>query len=210
MVKTIDYQKAEYVLSAVALEQLPPDIGAEVAFIGYSNAGKSSALNTLTGNKGLARVSNTPGRTQAINIFSLGSKYRLVDLPGYGYAKVPRPVRERWHANIEEYLQKRGSLRGLVLVMDIRHPLKELDYQLIEWTIECHIPLHILLTKADKLSRMQALKTLREIQAHVEKMGGEITLQLFSSLERVGVDEFQAQLKHWLLTLPEKKSHLIS
>jgi GTP-binding protein len=195
---TPDYAEAQYLKSATALNQLPADEGVEVAFIGRSNAGKSSALNTITGIKGLARVSKTPGRTQAINIFELeNKKHRLIDLPGYGYAKVPRVVKERWAENIDAYLQTRQCLQGLVLIMDIRHPLKELDQQLIDWTAQCQIPIHILLTKADKLSRNQQRKTLKDVQEALEMHGDTISLQVFSSLDRLGVAEAKAQLDTW-------------
>ena len=163
MAEQPNYQHATFQKSAVEINQLPSDNGVEIAFIGRSNAGKSSALNTITGVKGLARVSKTPGRTQAINIFDLSKTQRLIDLPGYGYAKVPRVVKERWAGNIDTYLQQRQSLMGLVLIMDIRHPLKELDQHLVDWTADCQVPTHILLTKADKLSRNQQNKTLAEV-----------------------------------------------
>jgi GTP-binding protein len=185
-----NYRMATFSKSAVELDQLPSDTGSEVAFIGCSNAGKSSALNAITGTRGLARVSKTPGRTQAINIFDLGSKHqRLIDLPGYGYAKVPKAVRERWGKTIDAYLQARDSLSGLVLLMDIRHPLKPLDQHLIDWTMSCHLPLHILLTKADKLSRNQQRKTLNEVTEALSDHGDLISVQIFSSLTREGVDD---------------------
>ncbi len=192
-----DYQKAKYLKSAAELDQLPPDQGAEVAFIGRSNAGKSSALNTITGIKGLARTSKAPGRTQMINFFSLDGQRRLVDLPGYGYAKVPLSVKERWEKNVNEYLQTRECLQGLVLVMDVRHPLKELDQQLIAWTVQCDLPLHVLLTKSDKLNKNTARKTLQEVQEELECFGDTVTVQLFSSNDRTGLDEAKAILSGW-------------
>lgn len=190
MMVKLAYQKAKYLTSAAELKGLPADQGAEVAFIGRSNAGKSSALNAITGIKGLARTSNTPGRTQMINFFALDeADHRLVDLPGYGYAKVPRVVRERWAENIDRYLQTRESLRGLVLVMDIRHPLKELDQHLIEWTVQCDVPLHILLTKADKLSNGAARKVLKEVEDALQIYGDAVSVQMFSALKRTGVEE---------------------
>jgi GTP-binding protein len=194
------YNKATFCKSAVELEQLPADTGSEVAFIGCSNAGKSSALNTITGQKGLARISKTPGRTQAINIFDLGNKQqRLIDLPGYGYAKVPKAVRERWGQTIDAYLQDRESLSGLVLLMDIRHPLKPLDQHLIEWTMSCHLPVHILLTKADKLSRNQQRKTLNEVTEALGEYGDLISVQIFSSVTREGVDDAKTVLDELLV-----------
>ncbi|MDF1759299.1 MAG: ribosome biogenesis GTP-binding protein YihA/YsxC [Coxiellaceae bacterium] len=197
MTEKLDYSKAHYTISATDLNQMPTDQGGEVAFIGRSNAGKSSALNTIAGIKGLARVSKTPGRTQAINVFDLNKTCRLIDLPGYGYAKVPRPVKERWAQYIDAYLQNRECLQGLVLIMDIRHPLKELDQQLIEWTANCEIPVHILLTKADKLSKNQQRKTLTDVTDALEMYGDTISIQCFSSLDRLGVEEARNKLDEW-------------
>lgn len=192
------YQEATYLISAAELSQLPPDKGCEVAFIGRSNAGKSSALNVITGIKGLARTSKTPGRTQMINFFSLDNdcKCRLVDLPGYGYAKVPLMVKERWELLIDEYLRKRKSLKGLVVIMDIRHPLKEMDRAVIDWAMKCKIPIHILLTKRDKLSASAAKKTLKEVQDGLKRYK-QISMQLFSSMDRTGLDDVKAVLDAW-------------
>ncbi len=191
------YQQTKYLISAAELNQLPFDSGYEIAFIGRSNAGKSSALNTITNIKGLARVSKTPGRTQTINMFALDSERRLVDLPGYGYAKVPLNIKERWQRTIDGYLQTRECLKGLVLIMDIRHPLKEIDRDVIAWTLGCEIPIHILLTKADKLKPAPARKVLKEVQAELDLYGDLISLQLFSSLDHTGLEEAQAQLSKW-------------
>lgn len=191
------YQQAKYLTSAAELHQLPPDEGHEVAFIGRSNAGKSSALNMITGIKGLARTSKTPGRTQMINFFALNENYRLVDLPGYGYAKVPRTVKERWEQMVDGYLKKRRCLKGLVVVMDIRHPLKEMDEDIIVWAVKCELPIHILLTKVDKINAPAARKTLKEVQEALSLYGDKITLQLFSSLNRTGLDEGKAVLNEW-------------
>jgi GTP-binding protein len=190
------YNNATFLLSSPTLAELPPDQGIEVAFIGRSNAGKSSALNTITGIKALARTSKTPGRTQMINLFGLDDNRRLVDLPGYGYAKVPLAIKHRWQRNINEYLQTRRCLKGLVLIMDIRHPLKEYDQQCIEWASRSNIAIHILLTKADKLSRGAAINTLIEVRKVVEQFDG-ITVQLFSSLSKVGLEEALLQLDSW-------------
>ena len=191
------YQKAKYLKSAAELTDLPPDTGWEVAFIGRSNAGKSSALNTITSIRGLARTSKTPGRTQMINLFALDEQRRMVDLPGYGYAKAPRVVQERWEQTTAEYLKTRECLRGLVLVMDIRHPLKEMDQEIIDWTVSCDIPIRILLTKADKLKSAAARKTLKEVDDALEQYGDSVSLQLFSSQDRTGVQEVQEQLDLW-------------
>lgn len=200
MTESPAYQEATYLISAAELSQLPPDKGCEVAFIGRSNAGKSSALNVITGIKGLARTSKTPGRTQMINFFSLDSKCfqcRLVDLPGYGYAKMPLMLKQRWQQLIDEYLRKRKSLKGLVVIMDIRHPLKEMDRAIINWTMKCKIRTHILLTKSDKLKPAAARKTLKEVQDGLKQYGKRISIQLFSSMDRTGLDDAKAALDEW-------------
>ncbi|MCH9644070.1 MAG: ribosome biogenesis GTP-binding protein YihA/YsxC [Gammaproteobacteria bacterium] len=192
-----DYQKAQYLTSAAELKQLPQDKGWEVAFIGRSNAGKSSALNAITGIKGLARTSSTPGRTQMINLFNLDDDRRLVDLPGYGYAKVPRTVQERWIENTNEYLKTRDCLKGLVVVMDVRHPLKDSDIQLIEWTTACELSIHILLTKSDKLNNSEQKNTLMKVQKELKQFGDKISVQLFSSIKKIGIDEARGLLNEW-------------
>ena len=194
------YQKAKYLTSATKFDQFPADKGAEVAFIGRSNAGKSSALNVITEIKGLAHTSKTPGRTQMINFFALNERERLVDLPGYGYAKVPRMVQKRWEELLDSYLKKRHCLNGLIAVMDIRHPLKEIDKDIIEWAVRYSIPVHILLTKSDKLSRNSARKTFEKVQTSVDAYGKKLTFQLFSSYDRTWLDEVKTILKRWLQT----------
>lgn len=191
------YQKAQYLTSAAELKQLPRDEGWEVAFIGRSNAGKSSALNTITDNKGLARTSSTPGRTQMINLFNIDESRRLVDLPGYGYAKAPRTLQERWVKTTNEYLKTRDCLCGLVIVMDIRHPLKDSDCQLIEWAVECELPIHILLTKADKLNNSEQKSTLLKVRKILKSYHGAIDVQVFSSLKKAGVQEARELLDGW-------------
>lgn len=193
----IAYSKAKYLKSATNLDQLPPDEGWEIAFIGRSNSGKSSALNTITGIKGLARTSSTPGRTQMINLFAIDDHRRLVDLPGYGYAKAPRTVRERWERTTDQYLQNRRCLRGLVLIMDIRHPLKDMDQQLIAWATSCGVSIHILLSKADKLTFSALRKTVKEVSEKLELYGDAISVQAFSSMERTGLDEAKEHLDVW-------------
>lgn len=192
------YHRASFLLSAPSLEFLPPDVGAEVAFIGRSNVGKSSAINTITGINGLARSSKTPGRTQAINLFSLDPHNRLADLPGYGYAKVPLEAKKRFQALINGYLETRECLQGLILLMDIRHPLKESDEQLINWAVHCEIPLHVLLTKADKLGHGAAAAALQHVEHALEAFAPSATVQLFSSLDHTGLDEVHKVLNHWL------------
>lgn len=193
------YHNAQFLLSALQLKDAPPDQGYEIAFAGRSNAGKSSAINTITGQKSLARTSKTPGRTQMLNFFKLDDDRRLVDLPGYGYAKVPDATQKHWARAMENYLRHRESLRGVVLLMDIRHPLTEFDWQMIEWCQHVNLPLHIAMTKADKLSRGAGKGTLQKVQATLknEAPNAAITLQLFSSLSRIGVEEAHAQLDRW-------------
>src|SRR5690606_12291316 len=153
MSNPINFHKATFFQSAPSIRECPSETGVEVAFAGRSNAGKSSAINTLTNNSKLARTSKTPGRTQLINFFSLSDSQRLVDLPGYGYAKVSRDLKEQWQRYLSEYLQNRRSVKGLILLMDIRHPLQEFDTTMLDWTAQAGMPVHILLTKADKISR---------------------------------------------------------
>ncbi|OGT40641.1 MAG: YihA family ribosome biogenesis GTP-binding protein [Gammaproteobacteria bacterium RIFCSPHIGHO2_12_FULL_36_30] len=183
----MNYNKAAYLTSATTLEQLPMDDGHEVAFIGRSNAGKSSAINAITNVTGLARTSSTPGRTQMINYFVIDDAHRLVDLPGYGFAKVPPAVKMRWQNLIVDYLETRKSLAGLILVMDSRHPLKDLDQQMIAWCVDFQVPLHILLTKADKLTKSAQQNALFTVEKALSTMG-DISVQLFSALKKTGVD----------------------
>ena len=197
----IKFQSAEFTTSAPSLKQCPDDVGCEVAFAGRSNAGKSSAINTLTRNKNLARTSKTPGRTQMINFFQLGEAQRLVDLPGYGYAKVPVAMKAQWDRHMAEYLQARKSLGGLILLMDIRHPLQDYDRQILNWAAQAGLPVHILLTKSDKLKRGPAQSTLLKVESFLREMDPGITLltvQTFSSLKKLGLPELEAQLNHWL------------
>ncbi|MEE4280076.1 MAG: ribosome biogenesis GTP-binding protein YihA/YsxC [Halieaceae bacterium] len=193
-----DYRRAAFLTSAAKLSQCPGDSGWEAAFAGRSNAGKSSAINSLTGNGKLARTSRTPGRTQLINFFALSDTQRLVDLPGYGYAKVPRKIKEAWNRQLEAYLSERQSLRGLVLLMDSRHPLQAFDEQLIAWACAATMPIHILLTKADKLSRGAGKQTLLKTRGQLSYLGDLATVQLFSSLKHEGHDELRAVLDRWL------------
>jgi GTP-binding protein len=191
------YQKAHFLKSVATLEQLPPDQGIEVAFVGRSNAGKSSVLNELTHNKNLARVSKTPGRTQLLNFFTLDETRRLVDLPGYGFARVPNEVRERWVETLDGYFQSRDCLKGLILVMDIRHPLQELDLSIIDASKQAGLPTHILLNKADKLSKNELRKTEAVVKKALDPFGESISYQVFSALKGTGVKELQAVLNSW-------------
>jgi GTP-binding protein len=191
------YTKAVFLKSAARVVHLPPDIGYEVAFAGRSNAGKSSAINCLTNIRNLAKTSKTPGRTQLINLFTLDEERRLVDLPGYGYAKVPLQTKLEWQKHLAHYLEIRQCLRGLILVMDIRHPLKDLDQTMISWALARGLPVHILLTKADKLSRGEIKSSLIKVRKHYELAQHLVTVQAFSSLKKEGVDELVAQLNQW-------------
>lgn len=200
MPANINFKKAQFLISAPTLKQCPPEDGAEVAFAGRSNAGKSSAINKLTANSKLARTSKTPGRTQLINFFTLDDeRQRLVDLPGYGYAKVPQAVKNEWQKHLSEYLQKRLSLRGLVLLMDIRHPMQEFDAFMLNWAIEADMPVHVLLTKADKLKRGAAKTTLLKLQQELKKTGSPYcSAQTFSALNGEGLPQLEAVLNQWL------------
>lgn len=196
---SIDYTAIQFLLSAAQVSQLPQDVGAEVAFIGRSNAGKSSALNALTEHKKLARVSKTPGRTQLINVFVLDETKRLIDLPGYGYAKASREKIHAWGTLAQAYLKQRRSLKGLILVMDIRHPLKKCDQDMLAWCSHAHIPVHVLLTKADKYAQHTAQKTLLAVEKMLLSFSiSHPSLQLFSATQPAGVAELRSQLSHWL------------
>lgn len=199
------YAQAVFLKSAARVDQLPPDEGFEVAFAGRSNAGKSSALNCLTGIKQLARTSKTPGRTQLINLFNIDESRRLVDLPGYGYAKVARRIKEDWQQNLAHYLEVRQCLRGLILLMDCRHPLKELDQVMVDWSINRQLPVHILLTKADKLSRGETKSTVLKVQRFYQSMAGLITVQSFSSLKKEGIDALISKLNEWFALTDDRR-----
>ncbi len=197
------YHRATFLISAAKLSQSPEDSGMEVAFAGRSNAGKSSAINVLCQQKSLARTSKTPGRTQLLNFFSLDEQRRLVDLPGYGYAKVAEKIKLQWQQELASYLQERKSLRGVFLMVDIRHPLKEFDRQMLEWSRHIELPVHILLTKADKLKRGAANNTLLGVRRELKALGGEVTVQLFSALKRQGIDQAHTKLDQWFQINPE-------
>ena len=194
---TIHLSKATFTLSAPDIRKLPEDSGIEVAFAGRSNAGKSSALNTLTNQKSLARTSKTPGRTQLINVFEIGENKRLIDLPGYGFAKVPLEMKNKWQKALGEYLEKRESLKGLVVLMDIRHPLKDLDRDLIEWAVDSELPVLALLTKADKLSQGKCSTEVLKVKKDLSSLNGNIKVQAFSSLKRTGAEQADAIICDW-------------
>lgn len=188
------YRQARFLCSAHALRDLPPDQGQEVAFAGRSNAGKSSALNAITDQRSLARISKTPGRTQLINVFPCSDTIALVDLPGYGYAKVPAKLRGHWEQTLPAYLAEREALRGLILIMDCRHPMQAFDESMLAWSQAAGLPVHILLTKADKLSRGKAQQTLLAVRRQLDEHFPGVSVQLFSAQTRQGVAEAHAVL----------------
>lgn len=196
-VTPLNYAKTYFVTSAPDIHHLPEDSGVEIAFAGRSNAGKSSALNTLTNQKSLARTSKTPGRTQLINLFEIEPNCRLVDLPGYGYAQVPEEVKRKWQRSLAEYLQKRESLKGIVILMDIRHPLKDLDQQMIDWAVQSQLSVMLLLTKADKLASGAQKKQLNMVKEAILPFQGDITVATFSSLKRTGLEQLKQKLNEW-------------
>ncbi|HET9032286.1 MAG TPA: ribosome biogenesis GTP-binding protein YihA/YsxC [Dokdonella sp.] len=199
---------AKFLKSAASLRDMPADHGWEVAFAGRSNAGKSSALNVLASHKGLARVSKTPGRTQLLNVFSIDDDRRLIDLPGYGYAKVPVGVRDQWRGMVDGFLRNREALKGLILIMDSRHPLKDFDRQMLDYAAGIAKPCHVLLTKADKLSRNVATSTLNAVRKELGADGSDdakVSVQLFSAPAKTGLDEARAVIARWLeITIPGK------
>jgi GTP-binding protein len=191
-------QHAVFYTTVNHLRDLPAHSLLEIAFAGRSNAGKSSAINTLANRNRLAFVSKTPGRTQHINYFSLGDDRFLVDLPGYGYARVPNAMKDHWRMLLSGYLANRPQLRGMVLIMDVRHPLTPLDRQMLEWFVPTGKPVHVLLTKADKLNKSDVAQTLRAVRAELAKICPNCTAQLFSSLSRQGIEEAEAAIGAWL------------
>ncbi len=194
----IHLSKATFTISAPDIRRLPNDSGIEVAFAGRSNAGKSSALNTLTNQRGLARISKTPGRTQLINVFEVAENRRLVDLPGYGFAKVPLEMKKKWQKALGEYLEKRQALKGLVVLMDIRHPLKDLDMDLIHWAADSDLPILVLLTKSDKLSQGKRSAQVLSVKKALAALDADIKVQAFSSLKRTGAEQANNVICDWL------------
>lgn len=201
----VHYAHARFVGSVARPAQLPPDRGREVAFAGRSNAGKSSALNAITGRRGLARTSKTPGRTRLINLFALDDGRRLVDLPGYGYARVPEVVRRDWERLLADYLDARDCLAGVVLVLDARRGLTDLDRRLVDLVAPGGRPLHALLTKADKLGRGEAARALEGVRRELGDAGIEATLQLFSATHGQGIDDARGVLDGWLAAAPAEE-----
>jgi GTP-binding protein len=200
MSNIILFNKTSFLMSAPSIKQSPTDEGKEIAFAGRSNAGKSSVINTLTDNKKLARTSKTPGRTQLLNYFALSEDRRLVDLPGYGFAKVPIVVKRNWDRNLAEYLQERQSLVGVIMLMDIRNPLQKYDWQIIRWASESKMPVHLLLTKSDKLKRGAINNVLLSVKEELakEELSASFTIQAFSSIKKFGLDELKKKLTIWL------------
>ncbi|QEN04945.1 YihA family ribosome biogenesis GTP-binding protein [Thiospirochaeta perfilievii] len=194
----LNFNKAKFTTAFSAKSKPPEDRFIEVAFAGRSNAGKSSSLNTLTGQKKLARTSSKPGRTQQINFFGIDDKRFLVDLPGYGYAAVSKSLKQEWQGLMEGFLRSRQSLRGVVIIMDIRHPLKENDIQMIEWCDERALPMHLVLTKADKLKKNKINQTLFSVQKSVSDIKTDISVQVFSSETRLGLPELKSKISNWM------------
>lgn len=200
-------RQAHFICSSPNLESCPADIGSEVAFAGRSNAGKSSAINCLTGQKKLARTSKTPGRTQQINFFQLDEQKRLVDLPGYGYAKVPETMKKAWQENMQNYLENRLSLKGIILLMDIRHPLKPFDEMMIDWAAQYQMPMHVLLTKADKLKHGAASKSLQLVKNEIKRRQLKgVSAQLFSSHDSSGAEQARKTILNWLSETESKET----
>lgn len=197
------FRNASFRITVAHLNDLPADSLREVAFAGRSNAGKSSAINTLANHTRLAYVSKTPGRTQHLNYFALVDGKYFVDLPGYGYAKAPEEIRAQWEGLLAPYLAYRQPLAGLVMIMDARHPLTDLDVQMLEWFAPTGKPIHVLLSKADKLTRQEQAVVLREVGSALQQLGDNCSLQLFSSLKRSGVAEAEAVLGRWLDMAPQ-------
>ncbi len=200
---TINLHQARFITSAPDITKLGEDTGIEVAFAGRSNAGKSSALNTLTQQKSLARTSKTPGRTQLINVFEVQEGKRLIDLPGYGFAKVPLAMKQKWQKALGDYLQQRDCLQGLIVLMDIRHPLKDLDLDLIHWAADSELPILVLLTKSDKLSQGKASAEVLSVKKKLADLNTEITVQAFSSLKKTGVEQANKIICQWLANTAE-------
>ena len=196
------YQQTTFIMGTPDSRRVPADEGIEVAFAGRSNAGKSSALNVLTEQKSLARISKAPGRTREINFFAVRDAVRLVDLPGYGYAKVSKSMKGEWQRNIARYLETRQSLCGVVLLMDVRHPLKQYDQQVLSWCYSAELQTHVLLTKADKLKRGPAQAALLQTRKALERLHPEASSQLFSAHTRAGNEQLQQVLNHWLGLAP--------
>ena len=197
------FSRAAFTLSAPNIQHLGADSGYEVAFVGRSNAGKSSALNKLARQKQLARTSKTPGRTQMINVFSLDEERRLIDLPGYGYAQVPLAMKKKWQAALSEYLHKRTCLRGVVVLMDIRHPFKDLDQELIYWAVDANLPVLALLTKADKLKSGKRKQQVMMASEAALAFCGDVSVYAFSATSGIGMPNLETALANWMQLSPQ-------
>ena len=191
------FRIARYLMGAAKLDQLPPDEGIEVALAGRSNAGKSTALNAITDQKNLAKTSKTPGRTQLINLFMIDETNRLTDLPGYGFAKVSKDQKAQWQKTLSLYLQERQCLKALVVFMDIRHPLKETDKQMVQWAVAADIPVHVVLSKADKLKSGARKTALLNANKRLSRLSDGITSQLFSATSKLGLEELITKIASW-------------
>lgn len=196
----LDFRKTRFITSAPDISRLPDDLGAEIAFAGRSNSGKSSALNAICDQSHLAKTSRTPGRTRLINLFQVKQGCSLVDLPGYGYAAVPESMKKQWQKSMSDYLQKRQALRGIVVTMDIRHPLKDHDRLIIDWSLAANLPALILLTKADKLGVNARREAVGEVKHLLSEFGGNFTVIAFSAWNKIGIDEVRIVLSDWFST----------
>ena len=201
--KKLDFRKTHFVTSAAKLSQLPEDNGSEIAFIGRSNSGKSSSLNAICNQKHLAKTSRTPGRTRLINLFEVAPGKTLVDLPGYGYAAVPEAMKKQWQDSLTQYLQKRRALRGIVITMDIRTPLRDHDRLIIDWSVAANLQTLILLTKADKFGVNKRREAMGELKVQLSEFGGNFTVIPFSALKKIGIDEARTILNRWFSMFPD-------
>ncbi len=201
--KKLDFRKTHFVTSAAKLSQLPDDNGSEIAFIGRSNSGKSSSLNAICDQKHLAKTSRTPGRTRLINLFEVAPGKTLVDLPGYGYAAVPETMKKQWQDSLTQYLQKRRALRGIVITMDIRTPLRDHDRLIIDWSVAANLQTLILLTKADKFGVNKRREAMGELKVQLSEFGGNFTVIPFSALKKIGIDEARTILNRWFSMFPD-------
>ncbi len=192
------FSNVRFLLSAAKYEQLPEDKGKEIALVGYSNVGKSSTLNTLTHNKQLARVSKTPGRTQCLNVFTIDEDRRFIDLPGFGYAKAPKTIQDEWHKTMDRYFRERQSLTGIILIMDIRNLLRPFEIEMMQWTAQSNLGLHLVLNKADKLKKQEIKQAVESVNTFLQQHHYTASLQILSTLKQVGIEELIGKIKLWL------------
>ncbi|XZQ55135.1 MAG: ribosome biogenesis GTP-binding protein YihA/YsxC [Arsenophonus sp.] len=196
--KSYNYHQTKFIISSSDIHHLPDDHGIEIAFYGYSNTGKSSALNALTQQRKLANTSKIPGRTQLINLFEVTKNIKLVDLPGYGYTKVSKSLKQQWQKRLTEYLEKRKCLIGLIILMDIRHPLKDIDLQIIEWSMVLNIQILVLLSKADIINFNKQKNQVIEVRNRLKIVDSNIEVEIFSSFKKIGVNKLQLKLDKWI------------